>query len=83
MSLLSNLRVGPHKYCKEISFFGKTTSFTSTPDYLGVLTRSQFALVAQTTKKTSQLMSFFANQASITLDRRVPPLARRCAVVER
>ena len=48
--LLSNSSVGPHEYCKEISFSGKTISSTSTPDYLGVLTRSAFAGLAQTKK---------------------------------
>ena len=36
---------------------GKTISFTSTPDYLGVLTRSAFAGLAQT-KKAHQLMGY-------------------------
>ena len=31
---------------------GKTISFTSTPDYLGVLTRSAFAGLAQTIKRS-------------------------------
>mgnify|MGYP003297625394 CR=1 FL=1 len=31
-------------------YLGKTISFTSTPDYLGVLTRSAFAGLAQTKK---------------------------------
>jgi hypothetical protein len=32
-------------------YLGKTISFTSTPDYLGVLTRSAFAGLAQTRKE--------------------------------
>jgi len=39
---------------------GKTVSFTSTPDYLGVLTRSAFAGLAQTKKHRNDYDAMFA-----------------------
>jgi len=41
-------------------YLGKTISFTSTPDYLGVLTRSAFAGLAQTTIKRRPLSLLFS-----------------------
>ena len=65
--LLSNSSVGPHEYCKEISFSGKTISSTSTPDYLGVLTRSAFAGLAQTITIHQTIWWFFMDGQILAL----------------
>jgi hypothetical protein len=41
-------------------YLGKTISFTSTPDYLGVLTRSAFAGLAQTIKSRPGRQLYFS-----------------------